>query len=56
MNRITWWIKDWIIGIVCSWVVIGGHCGICGKWVSDCLVPEYWRFTACDECLDIEEE
>lgn len=50
MNRITWRIKDWIVGIVCGWVVVGGHCGICGEWVSDCLVPAYWRITICNKC------
>ena len=45
-RRITGWAASWI----CSNIIIGGHCGLCGKWVSDCLVPYYWRITICDDC------
>jgi len=50
MKRLKWRIQQWIIDTVCSWVVIGGHCGLCGKWIDDCLVPEWWPFTICKEC------
>jgi hypothetical protein len=29
---------------------IGGHCGCCGKWVKDCIVPEDWAITICKKC------
>jgi len=28
----------------------GGHCGLCGKWVDDCVVEKYWPWTACESC------
>jgi hypothetical protein len=29
---------------------IGGHCGLCGKWVSDEILPKEWAITLCDQC------
>ncbi len=51
INRITWYIRDWIIHFVIEGIVIGGHCGCCGAWVSDCLVPSYWQVTVCKKCV-----
>jgi len=32
-------------------LVIGAHCGCCGKWVSNHIVPDDgWRVTICDTC------
>lgn len=45
-RRIGGWVATWI----CSNIVIGGHCGLCGKWVPDCLVPCWWRVTICNSC------
>ena len=28
----------------------GGHCGCCGAWVGDCVVPKVWPWTVCDKC------
>ena len=43
-------IREWVATWICSNIVIGGHCGLCGKWVADCLVPYYWRITICNDC------
>jgi hypothetical protein len=43
-------IKDWIIQLICDEIVIGGHCGLCGKPISDELFPLRWAFGVCDEC------
>lgn len=48
-------VKDWIAQVVCEKVVIGGHCGLCGKWVDICLVPVYRRVTTCRRCIDATE-
>lgn len=45
-------VKDWIAEVVCETVAIGGHCGLCGKWIADCLVPTYWRVVVCQGCID----
>lgn len=31
-------------------LVVGGHCGLCGKWCGEVIVEEGWRHTVCDEC------
>ena len=43
-------IKEWIINFICTEIVIGGHCGLCGSWVSDILVPRFWPYTVCENC------
>lgn len=30
---------------------VGGHCGCCGAWVPDKILPKYWAITLCEECL-----
>jgi hypothetical protein len=30
-------------------LVTGCHCGLCGKWISDQIVPKYWRWGICKE-------
>jgi len=44
------WLREWLIGFILRWIVVGGHCGLCGNWVPNCLVPTYWRVTVCAEC------
>ena len=29
---------------------IGGHCGLCGKWIPDQIFPEAWSWGICNEC------
>jgi len=29
---------------------IGGHCGLCGKWVPDEILPKSWAITLCSKC------
>ena len=29
----------------------GGHCGCCGAWVPDEILPKQWAITLCEECL-----
>lgn len=33
---------------------VGGHCGLCGRWVTDDIVPKDWRITICNECATPE--
>jgi hypothetical protein len=55
-KRLKWKFQQWIIATITDWVVIGGRCGCCGKWVDNCLVPVYWRVTICDDCAKAENE
>jgi len=45
------WLRDWLIDFIIRWIAVGGHCGLCGKWVEHALVTSYWRVTICDSCL-----
>jgi len=45
------WLRDWLIDFIIRWIAVGGHCGLCGKWVENALVASYWRVTICNDCL-----
>lgn len=45
------WLREWLIGFILRWIVVGSHCGCCGKWVEHELAARYWRVTICDECV-----
>lgn len=52
------WVKRrfWLYDI--DDLQIGGHCGLCGRWVPDCIVekgPRFWAVTICRRCLEAEE-
>ena len=51
-KRIKRTVSDYIISVVTNKVSIGGHCGLCGNWVNNILLPSYWRITICQECID----
>jgi hypothetical protein len=54
MNIIKAKIKEWLIYFICDSIQIGGHCGICGKWIPNKLYPRFWAIGICDECLKEE--
>lgn len=29
---------------------IGGHCGICGRWIFNEIFPTGWDWGLCDKC------
>jgi len=35
-------------------LVVGGHCGLCGRWVDKAIVEKGWEWTVCNKC-DKEE-
>ena len=37
-------------------LVIGGHCGLCGAWISDQVFPKWWRWGVCDKCAKESED
>ena len=51
-------LKKWIVSIVVQELQVGGHCGLCGKWIEHVLVSQYWPWTVCKDCVecDIAEE
>jgi len=43
LHRFGWWrIED---------LAVGAHCGLCGKWIEDEIVPaEGYRVSICKQC------
>lgn len=37
-------------------LVIGGHCGLCGRWIPDEIFDKMWRWGICDKCAEYEDE
>jgi hypothetical protein len=31
---------------------VGGHCGLCGNWVDNEILPKDWNVTICKICLE----
>lgn len=55
-RKIIWRIKEFIIDTVASYMVLGATCGLCGGWIKDEIVPDYWRWSICKECMDEQED
>jgi len=28
---------------------VGGHCGLCGKWIPNEIYPKYWAWGVCED-------
>jgi hypothetical protein len=44
------WIKEFFHLYDYKDLRIGGHCGICGRWVKECIVEKEWAITICEQC------
>lgn len=51
-------IKNWIVNKLEEYgfyritnLAIGGHCGCCGTWIPNIIVPEDWRIALCEKCI-----
>lgn len=47
-ERLPWWPKEpekFLISDLC----VGAHCGLCGAWMAEEIVPKYWAWSLCDE-------
>lgn len=52
-QRLRWWFADWrqrrgwyrLEELQC-----GGHCGLCGSWVPNEVLPKAWAWTLCEKC------
>ena len=33
---------------------IGGHCGLCGKWIPDEIFEKWWAWDMCKECRNVK--
>jgi hypothetical protein len=50
------WIKEFIINTVTDELVVGGHCGLCGKWLDKDIVHRAYRLTVCPRCKGEEND
>jgi hypothetical protein len=50
IERLFEWIAKKTAPYLILELQIGGHCGLCGKWVPDVIVERRWAWTLCDKC------
>jgi len=50
------WLAKRLAPYTMLYLQVGGHCGICGKWVSDVLVERSWSWTLCEVCKNVTED
>lgn len=50
LEELKWKYQAWILKQFKKYYVIGGHCGLCGKWVDNVIVDKDWKVTICEEC------
>lgn len=43
-------VRQKIAEIVTEEIQVGGHCGICGKWIPNELFERWWAWGICDKC------
>lgn len=52
--KIKKWLRDKIKSKLSLWDIedlqIGGHCGLCGNWISNTIVDKLWAVDMCDNC------
>lgn len=48
-EKIRYWWHDFILGQWNKYFVVGGHCGLCGKWVPTAVVYKGWEWTVCPD-------
>ena len=51
-KKIRNWIKELFDLYDAEEFIIGGHCGICGKWIPDEIFDKYWRWGICIKCKE----
>lgn len=49
-ERFARWLYKLLEGQIIDNLQIGGHCGCCGKWVPDVILPKIWAITLCERC------
>ena len=49
------WIKKWFDLHEIKDLVTGAHCGTCGHWMPDEIVPKENTWSMCDQCINERE-
>ena len=50
LEELKWKYQEWILKQFKKYYTVGGHCGLCGKWVDNAIVDKDWEITVCEEC------
>ncbi len=50
-QRFRWWIKQRLGLYDIEDLQVGANCGLCGDWMQDAIVPSYWAWDICKDCL-----
>jgi hypothetical protein len=51
MKWIPRWVRQTIVRVVLEELVVGAHCGCCGKWIPDRIAEASWPVSVCGECI-----
>jgi len=55
LEKIWSYIARKLAPYIAAELQIGGHCGICGKWVPNELVDRRYPWTLCEECKEVKD-
>jgi len=50
-KRIRTRVKKWFILYDLEDLQIGGHCGICGRWIEDEIMDKGYAWSLCENCM-----
>lgn len=48
-RQIRWWWEGFILRQWRKYYTVGGHCGLCGRWVPNAVVDKDWTWTLCED-------
>ena len=48
-EKIRYWWQDFILRQFHNHYQVGGHCGLCGRWIPNAIVYHYWAWTVCPD-------
>lgn len=46
------YIKKWFDLYEIKDLKTGAHCGCCGSWMPEEIVPKVWPWSICDKCIE----
>jgi len=50
IERFLMWLAERLAPYTMLYLQVGGHCGLCGKWVEHAIVEREWSWTLCEKC------
>ena len=48
-RQLRWWWQNFILRQWRKYYTVGGHCGLCGKWLPDVVVDINWTWGLCPD-------